>query len=322
MNNVWKKNRFLVFARGFIVALCSCSAFFASAQELVPTKQTFNFKEPMCVQVDKVPCCGINSTIFLKDHNQQTFVFKMYRSTENAIHEALGSYIGTSVGIRINKVRIIPAKMPFVGKDATCKYAATLHTCVPGVEIAQIDNMPYSVDIYGGLKSVDNLKSLIHNGDLCDIVALDIFLNNFDRHSGNYLFDQKTDHYYAIDMDHIFYAARTVPNMIDEEACDIPQALAGIFQNNVASNAYWFLKRLTREELSDEEVTALKRVASTLKILLSTYPPQKLFDAWMWQAQQADYIYTDAKKGYIRTMIHYNTYYSHWVVERINSLVG
>ncbi len=322
MNRIQTKNRIKVFMYGIALLVYAGIAPFSYAQEPRQASAIFTFKEPMSIATDKTPCPGVNSVVFLKDSKQQTFVFKMYKNTECAIHEAFGSFVGSSVGIPINKVKIIPARMPFMGKDPNLKYAATLHTFVPGTEIDKVEQMPYALDIYGGLKDRANLQSLAHNDDLCDIVALDIFLNNFDRHGGNYLFDQKTNHYYAIDMDHIFYAARQLPNTADTREYNMHDTWADIFKYSIGADAHKFLMTLTPDILSNQEVTALKRVASTLNILIEAYPPTVLYDVWMDHAQQADYVYTELKKSYIKMVIHFNIHYSCEVVRQINNLVA
>lgn len=317
MNNMIKKNTYKSMFTSFVLAIYACVGLYAQENPLA----TFNYQEPFILAPDKIPTFGCNQTVFLRDNKQTIFVLKSYGHSERAIHEALGSFVGASVGIRINRVKIIPPHVPFVGKNPNNKCAATLHTYVPGIEITNIDYMRNVIDIYGGLIGWENLNSLLENDDLCDFVALDLFFDNFDRYKGNYLFDKDTNHFYAIDMDCIFYAARGIDNVASEEQHNMHHVLTDIFRNNVASHSMTFLDTIQSAQLSGQHKKALQRVADTLNKLLSTYPPHKLYALWMQKAKEAEYTYTSVKRGYIRTLIHFNAYHAYKVVDRINELV-
>jgi hypothetical protein len=148
-----------------------------------------------------------------------------------------------------------------------------------------------------------NLRHLTKHKDLCDIVALDIFLNNDDRHYQNLFFDTRNNHYYGIDMDVIlkhalYFGTRAIPSKkdliiaLDRDSKDIP---------SIPKRSTLFLKThfqdkttLSTEDIKD--IAALKSVHTTLNTLIKTYPPEKIYTLWMDIAKQANYSYGKDKK--------------------------
>jgi hypothetical protein len=318
MKNIIFKVKFIV----LMGQLALCGQLFAPARvnQVVPAiidttlpvdeltiNASFTVYEPLSEVVNEM-AAGRSQMAFLHDSMGQQFVLKCNVSAEGAIHEALGAYIGSSVGIHINKVKIIPPYVPCVGrKDPSL--IATLHTCVPGVEVANIPTMNTNIDIYNGLVEDKNLACLCEHDELCDIVALDIFLDNFDRHNYNLFFDQKNKHFHAIDMDMIFSNVSHI--CLGNESLSILDASMNdlLFHDSIATDAEKFLERFPKKrKLSPKEVRALKRIAATLTNLVNTFPPKKIYNVWMKCANDARYVYTENKKQCIQIILLYNSY--------------
>lgn len=137
----------------------------------------FTFQEPWKILECKDRNRIRKRIVFLEDNIQQKFVLKCYgtKQLEEAICEALGSYIGTSVGVPVNKVQLIVGG-PLLAEINNGTSLATLHTQVPGKELCKWpDTPPNDITLNGGLTSEKHLKCLILSDDLCDIIALDIF---------------------------------------------------------------------------------------------------------------------------------------------------
>lgn len=316
MNIIHKKRPYIA-AQGLFVALSLAMVGFIDARALHRAPVGFTYDEPFFINTDKSPCLSFNSIAFVNDNNKQTFIIKSYHNSEHAIHEALGASVGTGVGIRINKVKIIPPHINCVGKQNDC--AATIHTCVPGIEVCNIDTMRNAFDVYGGLDCAAHLQSLVDYDDLCSIVALDIFLDNFDRHNGNLFFDDKTGLFYAIDMDRVFWPALAFPTGIIESYDAILWNTYG-FEASISVKAYNFLVTLESATLSSQEIVALGHVRDWLNKLIVHYPCSKLYDLWMNLAQQAVYEYSSAKKGYIERLIDYNCSQAEHIVVELDRL--
>lgn len=262
--------------------------------------------------------------VFLKDDFNRKFVLKCYSDDQKgeAISEYLGSFIGTSVNIPINKVKIIVGGELLTRID-NATYFATLHTHVPGKELCKwYETPPNDIILKGGLISYRHLNCLMLSDDLCDIQSLDIFLNNKDRHHENCFFDENTMRYYAIDMGDIFLAARNFPNSECELADDVYQELSNMVAQEkiVAYDTYQFLTAVD-VPISCEQKKALQRMSVTLENLVILYPIETLLVMWLSIAQEVDFVYTEYKKTYMRLLFEQNMYWVHKVIDRINELV-
>lgn len=148
--------------------------------------------------------------------------------------DKLGAQVAASVGIYANRVEIVPARCSFLGKLDT-RFPATVHEFVPGVSVHLLSGEleRYKVIIKQALsphlgKSKRGLtRNIIHNmafhADLPCIVAFDTFIANSDRHNGNFFYDVKSDHYYAIDLESSFkddlavYACGCIELMLNDK---------------------------------------------------------------------------------------------------------
>jgi len=239
-------------------------------------------------------------------------------NTEPSIHETLGAKVGMDIGININNVKLIPAcDTSLQSVDINPHVTKTLHTVVPGKEVNHL-TLPYPVNIQlSAGNATQNLQSLTRHRNLCQIAALDIYLDNWDRHNGNLFFDETTNQFYAIDMDWIFnqiynFSNNTHDTDADKTVYSFVTNLLQSFQHKpfqcdvLATHIHQLLHNVKPEELTPQEMNALREVNAVLQKLQSTYTPRKLFNVWMDIAQQANYTYSIQKQQYIRYLIAYN----------------
>jgi hypothetical protein len=232
------------------------------------------------------------TTFFVHDAAQHHFVLKYHpRGPKRAIHDALGAYIGKSIGININEVELFAANPIGQSLDGV----TTLHTLVPGKAVRNIKTMDKNICIKRGIRKEKTLRNLVEYKQLCDIIAFDIFVDNTDRHNGNLFFDRQTGLFYAIDLDHGFKSAFTLAYTSHEY--DFV---------TVATRTYRFIKTLKKSVLSHNESTALKRVQQMLLLLINLYPPALLFDEWMLLAQKANVRYNPREQEKIKKYLEYN----------------
>jgi len=264
--------------------------------------------------------------VFLQDSMEQKFVLKCYddHQIEEAICEDLGSFIGRSVGIPVHAVQIIQ-KGSLLGEVNNGTSLATLHTCVPGRELCKwFENAAGGIVLKGGLVSEKHLHSLVLSDDLCDIVVLDIFLNNRDRHYENCFVDEVTMRYYGIDQGDSFLDIQRFPNVERKLSTDEYEAIQPSIdeQKILACKAYNFLCEVQPKSLSPEQIRTLKRVQLRLQQLLSLYPADVLFALWISRAQAINYAYTEYKKSYLKHFLACNMYWLEQVVTVINQLIA
>jgi len=184
------------------------------------------------------------------------------------ILDALGCHIAEEANIPVNRVRIIPANAPFPGKKVL-ELPATLHTFAKGVSSDEASSYR-DLDLHqrylkentplwhrwGPLAPEDTglTKRIIHNmakhPDLPSLVALDTFVGNSDRSPPNLFYDSLSDHFCGIDM-------------------------AASFRAPLAEAACRQLKGMRKEQFDQVTLSALQNYASTLEVLLKTWPPEE-----------------------------------------------
>jgi len=285
----------------------------------------FSFYEPLSISSYHRREARERGIVFLEDSTRQKFVLKAYGDDqrEEMVCEYLGSCIGASAGVPMNKVKIILGGSLLVEID-NGSLLATLHTFVPGKELCKwFEIAPNDIILKGGLISEKHLNCLSLSHDLCAIMALDIFLNNKDRHHENCFFDEKNNRYYAIDMGDIFLPVRKISNVDHGMSCQIYQELSTIVsqEKTVALNTYDFLNSLDAS-LSALQKKVLKNVALVLEALVSLYPPERILNIWVAVAQEVGYVYTEYKKSYLRLLLEWNICWVHKVIEKINDLIN
>ncbi len=259
--------------------------------------------------------------VFLEDNTHKKFVLKCYddNQQEEAISESIGSFIGGSIGVPVHTTSIMMSG-PLLAEISNGTSLATLHECVPGRQLGKwFEVVEHDIVLKGGVLSERHLNSLAINDDLCDIVALDIFLNNKDRHHENCFFDESTSRYYGIDMGDIFLEVQKIPNIEkDISPQQIKMFLILIFEKKiVALNTYCFLQTIDAKNLSSQQKKALQRLSDTLEHLVAAYSIDSLFNLWMSKSQEIDYVYTKYKQFYLRFVLAFNMY---WVQRVINQI--
>jgi len=225
-----------------------------------------------------------NSRIsFLEDSmTGRKFLLKQERRSELHWHiivarEALGAHIANSIDIPANRVEIIPAYIAFSGKHNK-ERPATLHTVVPGVKVNKSKKLkPLRICIQQFIKPAipkerwgltrEVVRSMALHKDLSRIAALDTFIANGDRHRANFLYDQETDTFFAIDLE-------------------------SAFKKDLAYFGVKFLINLLQDkekqaQLSAEEIQGLRIYRDTLKRLLSKHTPNSLYQKFLTYVIQA-----------------------------------
>jgi hypothetical protein len=185
----------------------------------------------------------------------------------SAVFDALGSHIAESLDEKLaHKVIIIPALKSFVGKRYI-QLPATLHTFAPGRSIKKQWG-PYrkmNMKRYVNDFSRDIIFWMAKHPQLAQVVALDIFLCNHDRHRGNLFYNARTDSFCAIDMD-------------------------GLFKLCLASTASQSLRSMVAHglfPLKTDEALALLALRNALEFLVNKYNPDDmtaLFDNFIKEA--------------------------------------
>jgi len=180
------------------------------------------------------------------------------------------------IGIYANKVIIVPAHCPFPGKYDLEK-PASLIAFVPGTVVCNLPEHYHKPN----LKQANNPKrirglqkeminDMARHPDLPILVAFDTFTGHNDRHPENLFYDEKSDHYFAIDLESGFY------NNIAEHA-------HALFEQMIKDKKQKEEKEEEEEKkekkanLSTEEINALTAYQSTLKTLIPIYPPEIIF---------------------------------------------
>ena len=238
-----------------ILFLCFSSASAINYQSLVDVREYKHLR-------------WTNSIItFLEDSSGDKYVVKQLKHQPNKpyysakiICELVAIEVGQSIHIPQNEVCIIPAGIPYIGKEFGMP--ATLHTHAPGVRFDK-----YSRDVFIDLaikqrdhdgKAIGLTRSVIYHmsrhKDFPILVALDTFVGNPARHKHNFFYDETTDTFYGIDMGASFHV----------DLCKLSlNTIQSLMQNK-------------RNLLSQAEHEALRVYCNTLKELARRYTPLEL----------------------------------------------
>ncbi|MFK7973487.1 MAG: HipA family kinase [Rickettsiaceae bacterium] len=209
--------------------------------------------------------------VTIKDSAGNLYVLKQTKeNTSDSQLQIIVEYVVSQIAliedINVPETQIIPATWQHPAKPFKNRIAL-LQPKVPGVcvnenviQIKQSSRSPWQKDImdkrFGPLSLANTgltpsvISMLVKNKDLSKIAALDTFINNADRSSGNLIYDSDTDVYYAIDH------------------------LAAFTNKSLALHA---LRQISEheKELTVEEIEALKIYLATLQGLYNNMPPKK-----------------------------------------------
>ena len=149
---------------------------------------------------------------FVQDAAGNKYIVKQYRYNlqfksflASSICELVALDIGHFSGVPLNVACLIPAGVPFIGKETMAP--ASLHALVPGMPfneyLAQNKGMYHGLDLNQkrplGLTR-DLIYHMSRHKDFPDMVALDTFVSNGSRWTHNFFYDEVTNRFYGIDM--------------------------------------------------------------------------------------------------------------------------
>ncbi|MGE0009526.1 MAG: hypothetical protein AB7F19_03210 [Candidatus Babeliales bacterium] len=226
--------------------------------------------------------CLHSFVVFLQDEQGNKYIVKEYPHTRwrprctLTICEVLATEIAHAVGVMHDDICLIPAGVPFVGKNTGVP--AALHTHAPGIPFKQWGGNPYKglcllQEKHRGLTRA-GIYHMSRNKSLPPLMALDTFVGNNDRGRNNYFYDQETDLFTGIDL-----------------GCAFSRNLCAPSVNSMQS-----LLTDSSVTLSAEERHALFAYNETLKQLITLYPADRtcdLLDSYAYQAGLFDEKYFD-----------------------------
>jgi hypothetical protein len=202
---------------------------------------------------------------------------KDYKKQLAVVRDALAAYIAKTLRGIAHEIEIIEAGYQFAGKVKQW-WPATLHTIAPGETVRKQPKCRYNAlrlrqfwaqaQTFGekGLTKLI-IEFMTWHRQLPEIVALDLFIGNSDRHCGNICYDPSTDKFCAIDMDDTF----------NKDLCKL---------------AYKKLKYMINKEhvvFSKEEINALSRMRNTLIFLIRKHTSDELIQKLRFFAKQAGF---------------------------------
>ncbi|HXW85796.1 MAG TPA: hypothetical protein VEK38_00485 [Candidatus Bathyarchaeia archaeon] len=243
-----------------------------------------------------VTAAGINTAFFEKIKtvgrdvllvkiNGAEFVVKKNAHRIEAFLDLLGCHIGELCDIPLNHVRLLPRKQGsrLFGYTSSLVYLVlsqhlpiyTIHTFVCGKTMAQIYNDPGNhcqQNILLGTKpdvTTFGKIMLTHEElapELLDIVALDLFTLNPDRHNRNYICDENTGNFIGIDMDHCFFPLYLYFHHKEDFQCP---TYAHIWLESIT-------EPIQKNTLTIHQCKNIERISATLKKLATTVSPEKI----------------------------------------------
>lgn len=219
---------------------------------------------------------------FVQDPAGNNYVVKQYRYQiwsaimGTSICELVALDMGHAIGASLNKACLIPAGVPFVGKDTQAP--ASLHTFVSGVQFREY--LELNTGRYTGLdlkqkgkeaEPVGLSRELIYHmsrhKDFPKMVALDTYVSNMGRLTHNFFYDEATDTFCGIDMASSFYKDLCGPSI---------ENLTRMLSDSGTS-------------FTQEEGKALTMYYRTFKKLIKLYPSELLCNLIDEYAKRAGY---------------------------------
>ncbi len=232
-----------------------------------------------------------------EDAQEKPFIIKA-NDPLFAFLDVFGSFVSNTCGIAGNYVRILPEnKRPISLKETMDPLKTyTIHSFVYGSTLINLgDKAPFEdLDIDIDRITPETLEKIAYRNDLLDIIALDIFMLNMDRHRGNYIYNKYNDSFIGIDMDHCLY-----PLYFEREK---PLHKISIIARDLVCSKTAFVQF----KWSPAHIRAFKRMRATLKKLISTFPAKKLMKVAYIIAHQTNWKYTAADEKLMKEVFDLN----------------
>lgn len=212
--------------------------------------------------------------------NGKTYLLKQkkdYKKQLSVVRDALSAYIAQTLKGIAHEISIIEAKKDFSGK-VKLSWPATLHTLAPGETVRKQRDSKYNAlrsrQLWAQAPSFAEqgltkmiIEHITWHKQLPEIVALDLFIGNSDRHCGNLCYDPATDRFCAIDMDDTFnkdlclLACKKLKSMIEDDHI----------------------------KFTPKELHALSCISKTLRILVRAHTPYDMIQKLHFFAVKAGF---------------------------------
>lgn len=267
------------------------------------------------------------------------FVVKACPSKDMLVAELFGSDIGTSVGIDMSKATVLPTNTFFEKEEQFLRYDSVLNMIQANNSEASYESVLLLITHVPGdafKKDIDiNLlydPQLVNNQGLCNLCAVDLFVNNNDRYARNVYYDKDTNKFYGIDMDNACHVLGKLSRLFGKNFDDLTalDLLSGkekeikklLNSNNQALKAYIVLSSCQKKDLSKQQRNALMTIKIMLKKLSKLYPVERMCDLWISKCDNIGWKVNDAQKTLFHTMFEVNYYWIKKVIEILEHLGG
>ncbi len=202
---------------------------------------------------------------------------KDYKKQLAVVRDALAAYVAKTLRGIAHEIEVIGAKQQFFGKIEQ-RWPATLHTIAKGETVRKQPKCKYSAlrlrQFWAQAQSFKDkgltkaiIEHMTWHQQLPEIIALDLFIGNSDRHCGNLCYDPSTDRFCAIDMDDTF----------DKDLCKL------------ACKKLTYMIKEEHVIFSKDEINALRHMRNTLKFLVQKHRPNELIRQLRIFARQAGF---------------------------------
>lgn len=271
------------------------------------------------------PCSRSSYIIFIRDKKGKLLLIKQkttyFRSLMSSLHSALASKMYESIpDIRGQQVDILSKndrnKFPLRYKN----FQASIHTLVPGKPVCQLFKTLYKESselkrffLHFNLAQKKEhgltlaiIKLLRRHPDLPHLVALSMLVGDYDCENKNIFYDQKTNHFFLIDMDRSF-------------------------NRNLCETAYENLKKMVIRRataFSRFDLISLNQIAQTLALLIEKNPIADVMNHARSFAQKfditnpEDHAYVERLLKKINSFLHLSYASGKKVIGLINCIVS
>jgi hypothetical protein len=223
---------------------------------------------------------GKNCFISYVSIDGKTYLIKQkkdYKKQLAVIRDALAAYVAKTISGIAHEIEIVSADQQCYGKIKQ-SWPATLHTIAKGETVRKQSKCKYNAlrlrqwllgrpdEEQGLTKTI--IEYMTWHPQLADIIALDLYIGNGDRHCGNLCYDADLDCFCAIDMDDSF----------NKDLCEL---------------ACERLRHMVYKEkvvFTKDELRALVHMKNTLKLLVTKHTPFNLIQKLHFFARKAGFV--------------------------------